>query len=102
MSESFDGATYEPGHDHARLSRQLTRVEALMRDGRWRTLAALAHIVGGSEAGVSARLRDLRKPRFGSHTIERQRLKGGLFCYRMKAQTARAILPLESGKPDVV
>lgn len=91
----FDGATYEPGHDQARLAGQLSRVQALMRDGRWRTLSALTHIVGGSEAGVSARLRDLRKPRFGSHTIERQRLKGGLFCYRMKVQTPSAILPLE-------
>jgi hypothetical protein len=93
---SFDGATYEPGYDLARLTGQLNRVHTLMCDGRWRTLSALTHLVGGSEAGVSARLRDLRKPRFGSHTIERERLNGGLFRYRMRCHTPAVILPLET------
>jgi len=45
----------------------------------------LAHWAGGSEASVSARLRDLRKAKFGAHTIERQRVSAGLFRYRMVA-----------------
>ena len=79
----FDGATYEPAHDQARLSTQLGAVKALMGDGRWRTLTQIRAAVGGSEAGVSARLRDLRKPRFGGYTVERQRVDGGLYEYRM-------------------
>lgn len=54
--------------------------------GAWWTLAELAaHIGHVSEAGVSARLRDLRKARFGSHTIERRRVPNGngLHEYRL-------------------
>jgi hypothetical protein len=41
-------------------STQNGRVLALMRDGQWRTLGEIKAGIGGiSEAGVSARLRDL-------------------------------------------
>lgn len=82
QSELFDGPGIEP-QDEVRLSGQLLRVKALMSDGRWRTLRDIAERVGGSEAGVSARLRDLRKQRFGSLSIERRRVSGGLWEYRM-------------------
>jgi hypothetical protein len=82
---TFDGSTYAPHFDQARLSGQLHAVKELMSDGQWRTLAAIHAVVGGSEAGVSARLRDLRKPRFGGFCIERERIDGvrGLHRYRM-------------------
>jgi hypothetical protein len=82
----FHGQTYEPEHDHARLAGQLERVATLMRDGVWRTLAEIVAAVGGSEAGVSARLRDLRKKDFGAHVVERRRRgepKLGLWEYRV-------------------
>jgi hypothetical protein len=79
----FDGATYEPALDQERLSSQLRRVKILMNDGKWRTLSAIARCVGGSEAGVSARLRDFRKDRFGALTVERRRIAGGLYEYRL-------------------
>lgn len=79
----LDGTTYEPAHDGARLGRQLIGVLAAMRDGRWWTLRELARVAGGSEAGVSARIRDLRKRRFGAHQVERQRVGRGLFRYRL-------------------
>lgn len=78
----FDGATIEP-EDTARLSALLTRVMAFMFDGNWHTLAEIARACAGSEASVSARLRDLRKPRFGHYTIQRRRVHGGLFEYRL-------------------
>ncbi|HXJ59418.1 MAG TPA: hypothetical protein VNU68_22470 [Verrucomicrobiae bacterium] len=81
---AFDGKTYEPDQDHARLKGQLWRVFQLMSDGKWRTLTEIAEQAGGSEAGVSARLRDLRKEKYGSREIERKRVDGGLWCYRMK------------------
>ena len=62
----FGGATYDATLDRERLTGQLGRVFALMAaDGEWRTLKRIVSVVGGSEAGVSARLRDLRKPQFG-------------------------------------
>lgn len=79
----FDGATYSAGLDCARLTGQLLRVhDALGHSGQRWTLRALADHTGGSEAAVSARLRDLRKERFGAHTICRERIGvTGLFEY---------------------
>jgi hypothetical protein len=80
----FDGVTYDASRDQARLSGQLKAVRYVLLDNRWHTLGEIAQRVGGSEAGVSARIRDLRKPRFGSHTIEKQRVTDGLWQYRMR------------------
>lgn len=71
--------------EHDRLEKLLLRVKRLMADGRWRTFEEIVQLVGGSEAGVSARLRDLRKWGFGSHTVNRQR-RGpidGLYEYQL-------------------
>lgn len=79
----FDGPDVTPA-DTQRLAGHLARVRALMADGQWRTLAAIAAACGCSEASASARLRDLRKRRHGSHVIARQRTtQPGLFLYRM-------------------
>jgi hypothetical protein len=84
----FDGITVEM-QDVPRLRRQLDRVRALMADGQWRTLRRIVAECGGgammSEAGVSARLRDFRKTKFGGYTVERRRVpnKRGLFEYRV-------------------
>ena len=77
----FDGKTYEPS-DGPRLGVQLAQVAALMRDGQWRTLYEIAHATGCPTQSVSARLRDLRKPRYGSHPVERRRVSAGVFQYR--------------------
>lgn len=82
----FDGSTINPSLDDARLRSLLARVEALMRDGQWRTLAEISAATGGSEASVSARLRDLRKAKFGGHTVDRRRRgepEAGLWEYRL-------------------
>jgi hypothetical protein len=83
-ARAFDGETYEAPADYARLKGQLWRVFQLMSDGRWRTLDEISFVVGGSEASVSARLRDLRKEKYGAREIQRERVTGGLFRYRMK------------------
>jgi hypothetical protein len=82
----FDGRTYDPPLDKARLVTMLDRVRTLMGDAKWRTLSEITAAVGGSEAGVSARLRDLRKPRFGAHAVYRRRRAGhnGLWEYRVE------------------
>lgn len=41
-----------------------------MLDGQWYTLRELAFIAGITEAGASARIRDLRKSQYGGFTIE--------------------------------
>lgn len=82
---AFGGVTYDAEQDYARLKSQLERVLALCKDGQWRTLGLIAAAVKGSEASVSARLRDLRKWRHGGYIVERKRLRsmGGLYAYRV-------------------
>lgn len=88
-SLSFDGSTYSSAHDATRLGSQLYRVRSLMLDGQWRTLAELVEQCGGTVASVSARLRDLRKHRFGGYQVSR-RARGprcmGVFEYRVEVE----------------
>lgn len=79
----FGGATFQEKRDGARLRGQLRAVFSLMSDGQWRTIEQIAQRVSGSDAGVSARLRDLRKKRYGGHTVERKYVSNGVWMYRV-------------------
>lgn len=79
----FDGNTYDRKQDSKRLSSLLKRVRLIMLQGNWRTLKELKDETGGTESSVSARIRDLRKEKFGGHEIERKRIVGGLYAYRL-------------------
>lgn len=83
---AFDGQTYNPEQDFTRLKGQRDRVFRLMSDGQWRTLSEISKHAGGSEASISARLRDFRKDKYGSRDIQRERVAGGLWRYRMVVQ----------------
>lgn len=64
----------------------MKRVLSLMSDGKWRTLSEIHEAVGGTEASVSARLRDLRKPKFGGYTVLRRRVgdpRRGMWEYKL-------------------
>jgi len=90
----FSGDTYQPEHDRDRLARQLGRVREAMKDQEWRTLWEIQALTGDPLQSVSARLRDFRKERFGSHTLNRRRRgepSRGLFEYQ---------LVLRPGGPD--
>ena len=88
----FDGVTYDPGKDQHRLNRQLGRVYDVLSDERWHTLKELKlrcmHLRGDgkfdSEAGISARIQDLRKIKFGRYRVDNRRIDGGLWEYRLK------------------
>jgi hypothetical protein len=90
---AFDGATYSPTFDYERLAGQNRRVFDCMKDENFRTLREIeVEILSRdpqaqiSQASISARLRDLRKEKFGRHTVER-RARGerrrGLWEYRL-------------------
>jgi len=88
LEADFDGDTYDREFDHERLGAQMRRVFMLMRDGRWRTLGEIEMMTYDPQASISARLRDLRKEKFGGHTIERQRRgprENGIWEYRLIA-----------------
>lgn len=86
----FDGATYDHARDSARLGDQMASVFDLMKDGQWRTLQEIAGAVGAPESSVSARLRDLRKPRFGGYRVERRYICRGCFKYQLIVREAEA------------
>jgi hypothetical protein len=85
-----DGATYDHDQDAARLQAQQLDVWNVMRTGSWYTLSALAEMTGHPPQSVSARIRDFRKERFGSHTVDRKRagLYRGTFVYRLVPREA--------------
>lgn len=84
----FDGDTYVHERDCARLAEQTSLVFTAMQDGVYRTLHDISLLTGAPEASVSARLRDLRKARFGGHTVNRQYLGNGLFQYQLVVEVA--------------
>ena len=102
----FGGETYDPQQDQVRLATTLGRVWDLMRDGQARTLRQIVDLVGCSEAGASARIRDLRKPQFQRHhptpAVESTRGPGGRWVYRIRgAPRYRRTGPWwPSGTPD--
>ena len=83
---TFGGKTFDEPRDGARLRGQLERVWVLMRGGRWWTLGQLIDRAGGTTASISARVRDLRKDKFGGYDVERRRVpdRNGLWEYRIK------------------
>lgn len=93
MSE-FDGKTFDSAADGARLRGQYMRVWQVMADGQWHTLpeikAKCDRLVGGgadTPQAISARLRDMRKTKFGGHKLDGERLGKGLWRYRLVPNT---------------
>jgi hypothetical protein len=82
----FQGSDYVAEFDLERLKGGIKRIADLMADGQWRTLREIEGAVDVPAASASAQLRNLRKPRYGSHIVERQRRGDpyfGLFEYRV-------------------
>lgn len=84
----FDGATYNHELDQKRLTKQINRVWQHMNDGVWHTLSSVSDALNLPEASISARFRDFRKERFGSHTIERARMCNGQWRYKLTPKAA--------------
>ena len=81
----FDGLTYEPEKDHGRMAEQMAKVFEIMADGEWHTLDEIAKKVFIKEQSASARIRDLRKERFGGYLVDREPTDiRGIFRYRLR------------------
>lgn len=79
--------TLDPILDQPRLNGLLGRVLDAMISGEWMTLAELKAKCGNSEAGISARIRELR--RLFGYTINRRRRgapKDGCWEYRLEGK----------------
>ena len=73
FNQPFNGPDFVPKFDQARLTGQIERIYKLMIDGKWRTLSEIESATGDPQSSISAQLRHLRKQRFGSHTVNKQR-----------------------------
>lgn len=78
---TFDGNTFDAARDGVRLSGQLERVFAVMKDGHWHDLSELVQKCGGTAASISARIRDFRKPKFGGYEVYSEYVSKGLWRY---------------------
>jgi hypothetical protein len=83
----FNGPDYVPERDDERLTGQILRVRNAMLSGDWKSLGQLESETGDPQASISAQLRHLRKPRFGSHVVEKRYCGNGVFEYRMTTET---------------
>ena len=84
------GPAYEREHDGPRLRTQLEVIRDVMLSaaecGAWLTLREVAGITRFGEASISAQLRHLRKPAFGSYVVEKHRRGNaarGVWEYRL-------------------
>jgi len=83
----FDGPDYVAERDEQRLTKQYIRIFELMRDGQWRSLNEIEKLTGDPPASISAQLRHMRKPRFGSHKVDKKYEGSGLYLYRLIPNT---------------
>jgi hypothetical protein len=81
----FDGKTVTK-KDEGRLNVQLDKVRRAMFSGAWKTLEELEREVEAPQASISARMRDLRKVKFGAYTIDRRKKAGckATYEYRLR------------------
>lgn len=103
VAPHFSGKTYDPALDAERLTKQQGRVYAAFSEhGIWSGWFTLAHLqeailrmTNGThrdpEASISRRFRNLRDAQFGGYRMERKRLSGGLWVYRMNGRLADEI-----------
>jgi len=82
-ANAFDGVDYQHDRDFSRLKNQGERVYRFVQNGEWTTLREISAATGAPEASVSAHLRDLRKPKFGGHIVEKQYVGSGIYQYRV-------------------
>jgi len=76
-------------HNSKRLGVQREDVLEVMLCGGWSTFAEIQQIILTArdrfhpEASISARLRDLRKERFGGYAVNRRARRGNLYEYQV-------------------
>jgi hypothetical protein len=85
-----DGDTYDPARDGVRLNGQGERVFSILSDGQPHTLPGIKEAIqkqygrSDSESGISARIRDFRKDKFGGYNVEAiPPSRGGLWTYKL-------------------
>lgn len=78
------GSTFSQQYDGERLASQLVSVKRFLGSGEWHTLREIVAGIGAaSEAGVSARLRELRAMGFNVEKRRRDAPERGIWEYSL-------------------
>jgi hypothetical protein len=95
MVSIFDGnGDQEGARKDPRLKKQLVRVYDVLAEGVWLSLSDISVLADAPEASASARMRDLRKKKFGGFDLETRVLPhNNVYEYR---------LDVSSGDPERV
>lgn len=72
VPKEYVRAAYKPALSSPLRLFQIDAVYGLMKDGHWRTLEQISKQLKQPIQSVSARLRDLRKDKFGGFTVRRE------------------------------
>ena len=102
ISSGTFGPAFDKRLDSKRVNQQMERIMDFMLSRAIQVFLTLPEICQSlevkyyparfPEASISAQLRHLRKPRFGSYLVEkRRRGKGGLWEYRVSANLSTAL-----------
>tara|TARA_R110000822_G_scaffold29182_1_gene86187 strand:- start:714 stop:1019 length:306 start_codon:yes stop_codon:yes gene_type:complete len=81
-ANAFDGVAYQHERDFERLKNQAERILDFISDGEWTTLREISAATGAPEGSVSSKLRDLRKAKYGGHTVDIRYAGNGVYQYR--------------------
>ena len=108
---SFDGARFVQELDGKRLTGQIARVWAIVKDEKEHTVSGIREAifkrfkVWDPENSIQAQLRNLRKPEFGGKTelVESYRKRGGLFVYRVNLNVgSEEDIPMAVREPPLI
>lgn len=69
--------------DVPRLMTQMEHIKAYLSTHQWHTLAEIEACTVYPQASISAQMRHLRKPKFGSYQIAKRRRTPGTWEYRL-------------------
>ncbi len=108
MRTSTFGPAYDESLDGERIKTQMLRVRDYMLQngsvGPWRTLGAIKEGLEHQyrcrfpESSISAQLRSLKKDQFGGYTLEKRRVLGGLWEYRLSSPSTKPPEQLQLGE----
>ena len=84
---NFDGADYQPERDQDRLSKGFERVREFMEGKPPMSVEEIMFGAGMKSAtSTSSMIRNLRKKKFGSRTVERTYVSNGLYKYQLLSE----------------
>ena len=78
--------------DGVKLKGKMLLLFEMMKSGQWVTSEPVMRRIDCKEAAATARIRDLRKPQYGGHTVNTE-LRGGVWHYQLETESKELVPP---------